>query len=828
MDSEDATFFYGGFNSSNIADTNSSQLVGLTIEGGVNPHVDQWYGHGGAISVWNSVVKLNRLVLKNNTAKDGGAIGLMGHGFTAVVANCIIEGNTAYNSGGGLTANLTGDLWIRSTSFKNNTANSEGGGLWNQSNLIMSDVIIEGNTAQNRGGFYSSTISPWSSGTKRWSRVIVRNNVANSEFGGGYFQKSGSSSQFILDNVLIVNNASQNYPGIHFGGYDDNRISIINSTIYGNTGSGTSQAAKNNVGFSDNTRIRLLNSIIGRSGGASGYTFYANNCGTKYLMADASSVIVGGAASIYEDQCGGQLVKSLTGIKTSVPFFTDPENGDYSLKSFSALIGAGLASNSLGITTVSPNIAPLTLTATSMDAFGGARPNPTGSSIDIGAVESPLGVGLPGINVIVVGNGVCQTANGSATVNLVQINGQPTGTPMISWVKLGDATWTPQTTTTISNLTSGSYQVTLTVGSSVFIDTAVVTTAPAMSIVNNTLLANCFGDNNGTLKFSIQGGSPFTGGTYKYDIQQLSKDGGIANWNDNSTQERSANFMSTQRSSGTYRISITDAKGCVFVDTLTLGYRNALPTAQITASGSLTICEGEAVSLDATTLNITDTYSWNDGSNLSVNTVGTSGSWSVTVTDTAGCRNSDKVQVNVSPIPTLRTGTPPAQTGGIIGADYAYLGSFNGNHYYIYKYSNTISWSQARLIAQQFGGHLWTINDAAEQAAVTALIQSHPDWYGEAFNGAYFDNGTWKWVTGEPFTYFNWGQNQANNGNGTQIRVQFNWGGQWERYGYQTDQQKFIIEFPEMSRAVSLSEAFCDSVTVFAPEGFDSYTWKNN
>ena len=448
QDSEDATFYYGGFGPSTTADTTSSQLVGLTIEGGRNPHVDQWYGHGGAISVWNSVVKMDRLILKNNTAKDGGAIGLMGHGFTAVVANCTIDGNTAYSSGGGLTANLTGDLWIRNTSFTNNTANS-GGGFWNQSNLVMSDVRIEGNTAQSQGGFWSTTISPWSSGTKRWSRIIVRNNVATSEFGGGSFQKRGSNSQFILDNVLIVNNAAQNYPGIHFGGSDDNRISIINSTIYGNTGSGTSQAAKNNIAFGDNTRIRLLNSIIGRSGGASGYTFYATNCGTKYLMADASSVIVGGATSIFEDNCGGQLAKSLTGIKTSVPYFTDPENGDYSLKNFSSLIGAGLASNSLGITSVSPNIAPLTLTATNKDVFGSARPNPSGSTIDIGAVENPLGVGVPGINVVVNGNGACQTANGSATVNLVQVNGQPSGTPTISWIKLNDPTWTTQTTNTI-------------------------------------------------------------------------------------------------------------------------------------------------------------------------------------------------------------------------------------------------------------------------------------------------------------------------------------------------------------------------------------------
>ena len=827
IDSDDATFFYGGFNSSATADTNSSQLVGLTIDGGRNPHVDQWYGHGGAISVWNSVVKMNQLVLKNNTAKDGGAIGLMGHGFTAVVANCTIDGNTAYSSGGGLTANLTGDLWIRNTAFINNTANS-GGGLWNQSNLVMTDVRIEGNSAQSQGGFWSSTISPWSSGTKRWTRVIVRNNVATSEFGGGYFQKSGSNSQFILDNVLIVNNASQNYPGIHFGGSDDNRISIINSTIYGNTGSGTSQAAKNNVAFGDNTRIRLLNSIIGRSGGASGFTFYATNCGTKYLMADASSVIVGGATSIFEDNCGGQLVKSLTGIKSTVPYFTDPDNGDYSLKNFSSFIGAGLASNSLGITSVSPNVAPLTLTATSKDVFGSARPNPSGSTIDIGAVENPLGVGVPGINVVVNGNGACQTANGSATVNLVQINGQPSGTPVISWIKLNDPTWTAQTTNTISGLSSGIYQVTVTVGTTApFIDTAVVTTAAPLTLVNNSLLTNCFGGNDGTLKFTIQGGSPFTGGTYKYDIAQLIRDGGVANYTDNSTLERSANFISTQRTSGTYRISITDSKGCQFVDTITLGYRNALPTAQITASGPLTMCEGQVLTLTATTLNATNTYSWNDGSNLSVNTVGTSGLKIVTVTDTAGCINSDRVVVDVKATPVVYTGTPPAFTGQPLTQDYAYLGAHNNNHYYIYKYSNTISWTQAKAISEQFGGHLWVVNDASEQAAVTSMIQTHPVYYGEAFNGAYFENGAWNWVTGEPFNYFNWATNQANNGNATRIRVQFNWNGQWERYGSSGDQQKFIIEFSNGARNLATSEAFCDSVTVSAPEGFDSYVWKN-
>ena len=55
----------------------------------------------------------------NNSSNNGGGLGFVGHGFDAVVSNSIISGNTA-NDGGGIKAELGGNLRLRNTSIVNN------------------------------------------------------------------------------------------------------------------------------------------------------------------------------------------------------------------------------------------------------------------------------------------------------------------------------------------------------------------------------------------------------------------------------------------------------------------------------------------------------------------------------------------------------------------------------------------------------------------------------------------------------------------------------------------------------------------------------------
>lgn len=89
----------------------------------------------------------------------------------------------------------------------------------------------------------------------------------------------------------------------------------------------------------------------------------------------------------------------------------------------------------------------------------------------------------------------------------------------------------------------------------------------------------------------------------------------------------------------------------------------------------------------------------------------------------------------------------------------------NGHHYFLLTYTN---WPAAEQIAVSLGGHLATINDAAENEWIFNTFGSYgglerPMWIG--LNDA-AQEGSWVWVNGEPATYRNWSPIEPNSGNG--------------------------------------------------------------
>jgi hypothetical protein len=85
----------------------------------------------------------------------------------------------------------------------------------------------------------------------------------------------------------------------------------------------------------------------------------------------------------------------------------------------------------------------------------------------------------------------------------------------------------------------------------------------------------------------------------------------------------------------------------------------------------------------------------------------------------------------------------------------------NGHSYYVLSPG---TWNEAEAFAVTLGGHLATINDAAENSWVYANLASSAvgqnPWIG--WNDADM-NGTWDWVSGEPVTYINWAPDEPNN-----------------------------------------------------------------
>lgn len=84
---------------------------------------------------------------------------------------------------------------------------------------------------------------------------------------------------------------------------------------------------------------------------------------------------------------------------------------------------------------------------------------------------------------------------------------------------------------------------------------------------------------------------------------------------------------------------------------------------------------------------------------------------------------------------------------------------YNGHYYMIF--TGTQTWSEAKKICEELGGHLVTITSQEEQNFIEEYNTSSTYlWIG----GYREDDGdTWMWVTGEDWNYENWESNEPDN-----------------------------------------------------------------
>ena len=107
-----------------------------------------------------------------------------------------------------------------------------------------------------------------------------------------------------------------------------------------------------------------------------------------------------------------------------------------------------------------------------------------------------------------------------------------------------------------------------------------------------------------------------------------------------------------------------------------------------------------------------------------------------------------------------RLGTLIAMVGTMFSAQAAVLdfATYNGNTYYLLSQQ---TWGSAEAEANSLGGHLVTINDAAENAWVTSQWSAGRHlWIG--LNDIATE-GTYVWSSGEAVTYTNFAPGEPNN-----------------------------------------------------------------
>lgn len=101
---------------------------------------------------------------------------------------------------------------------------------------------------------------------------------------------------------------------------------------------------------------------------------------------------------------------------------------------------------------------------------------------------------------------------------------------------------------------------------------------------------------------------------------------------------------------------------------------------------------------------------------------------------------------------------------------------FQGHSYLVVIPEKDLEWNKAKAACEALGGHLATITSKEEQAFIAKLADGR-----YLFLGATDEKveGTYVWVTGEPFTFTDWMEGQPNNYGGAENWLATYDGGQW-------------------------------------------------
>jgi hypothetical protein len=221
----------------------------------------------------------------------------------------------------------------------------------------------------------------------------------------------------------------------------------------------------------------------------------------------------------------------------------------------------------------------------------------------------------------------------------IDINkGGGTGTFTYLWNGPGGFT---RTTEDIDNLCPGAYSLTIT-------DTQGCTETFSQTISGQDPIvvsasasdATCFGDSNGSVTVSADGGTPFGGGTYQYV------------WSPGGANTQSISNLSA----GTYTVTVTDANGCFNVESAIV--RQPDQVAGLISPSNPEICNGETISLTASG---GTSYMWLGGlgNTAKVDVAPTStATYNVIVTDAAtnNCTDQASITVKVNQLPVAQIG----------------------------------------------------------------------------------------------------------------------------------------------------------------------------
>jgi predicted outer membrane repeat protein len=115
-----------------------------------------------------------------------------------VLRNMNFSNNATTGSGGALWVGLLSEAQIHNSTFTNNSADFDGGAVYNQETMLISGSTFSGNSADGFGGAIGAHGQ-----TTVFNSTIV-GNIAGNDRGGGIYSSSTTKFAFMAQRVSML------------------------------------------------------------------------------------------------------------------------------------------------------------------------------------------------------------------------------------------------------------------------------------------------------------------------------------------------------------------------------------------------------------------------------------------------------------------------------------------------------------------------------------------------------------------------------------------------------------------------------------------------
>ena len=212
----------------------------LTLDSDIVMTDDEAAGFVGGVAINKDIV----IDGKGHTisAEDLGRIFSIGEGFTVTLTNVTLINGKADN--GGAIYN-DGSLTLSDVKLSDNAADSYGGAVFNNGHLVVSDSVFESNDIVNRGSasvdYGGAAIYNWYDGVLTVSGSNFTNNIKNYKNGDRLVGAIATIGDATISDSYFVNNAGRWGGAISTAGYllagdDVNTLTVSGSTFKENGG----------------------------------------------------------------------------------------------------------------------------------------------------------------------------------------------------------------------------------------------------------------------------------------------------------------------------------------------------------------------------------------------------------------------------------------------------------------------------------------------------------------------------------------------------------------------------------------------------------------